>query len=495
MGSDTAPHVVVVPRADSGHTIPFLQFSRRLAYTGVVTTVVVSDRHALELESSLGTLTAFSYSLRIIALSDKTSLGLSHGEWQERVRTIRSEELRVIELLETVIADLSPPVCILHDMFECWAQEVADRLHIPKHLLYVSPASALSCALQSLRLYQQGLVPITRENRDRVFSDIPGLPPTAALDLPTPFLKPAMYAWMQFRHAKFRTADVILLNTFHDIESGVLDALRSDVIGSPGVQAKSILDIGPLLPESYVNDDEQSLDSGDPCIDWLNIRDSKSVLYVSFGSGATNSAEQLLELADGLEASGVSFLWIVRPPGAPGFSAASATVSVTEFLPVGFQERVKDRGLCYSQWAPQMRILKHPAVGGFLSHCGWNSTLETVCAGVPVLAWPKFAEQHLIRRFLVDTVKAAIELKGNPFTEEQLEGELMLPVRFVSKEEIAKKARSLMLEADGEIVRENVRKLRMKAREAGAPGGSSRSNFEAYVSLIHDTHLAASQPC
>lgn len=139
----------------------------------------------------------------------------------------------------------------------------------------------------------------------------------------------------------------------------------------------------------------------DPCILWLNTRAPRSVLYISFGSFATHGAPQLLELALGLEASNCSFLWLARPPNAGRMSAASGSpVSITEFLPPGFEERIEGRGKCYSGWAPQTRILKHPAVGGFLSHCGWNSTLEAVCSGVPLLAWPITAEQHLNRRFV-----------------------------------------------------------------------------------------------
>lgn len=416
-----APHVVVVPCASSGHTIPFLQLARRLASTGIVTTVVTSDKHHLELQASLGTtdFTPQGQPLRILGLGDKESLGLSHKDWRDRVRRVRSDELRVIHLLECAIKDLSspesltlcglhqaaPPVCVLHDMFESWAQEVAENLQIAKHLLYVSPAAALSCALQSNRLYQQGIVPIRRETRELILYDIPGLPPFSVLNLPSPFLSAQVYAWMRERHQSFRNADIILLNTFYDIEKPVLDALRNEVIGSPGLLVKCILDIGPLLPDCYVNDDGNDdvseQEEIDPCMLWLNTQSLNSVLYVSFGSGATHSAEQLVELALGLEASGVSFLWIVRPPSAPtDFSAASAAESITDFLPVGFEERVRGRGMCYSGWAPQMRILKHPTVGGFLSHCGWNSILETVCAGVPVLAWPIFAEQHLNRRFV-----------------------------------------------------------------------------------------------
>ena len=149
------------------------------------------------------------------------------------------------------------------------------------------------------------------------------------------------------------------------------------------LQAKYILEIGPLLLDFNENDggDESMVEGSeekDPCILWLNTQGENSVQFVSFGSNATHSSRQLVDMALGLEASGASFLWIVRRSDAGEMSAASEVpVSVMEYLPPGFEEHVNDTGMCYSEWAPQMRILKHPTVGGFLSHCGWNSTLET----------------------------------------------------------------------------------------------------------------------
>ncbi|KAG0562121.1 hypothetical protein KC19_9G120000 [Ceratodon purpureus] len=498
-----APHVVMVPSSSSGHAIPFLQFARRLAAEGVVTTVVTTDRHVRELEKTVRStdLTPQGEPLRILGLRDK-KVEISHDEWRRQVREVPEEKLEVMRLLREAVTDVgspqswklrgvapaSPPVCILHDMFVPWAQEAAEKLQIESHLLYVSAAAALSVDLESNRLFDEGRLPITRERRDMVFPDIPGLSPIQALDFAVPYLMPAMYEWMRKYYSRFRRTDVILVNTFYDMEKPVLDALRNQVIGSPDMQAKCILEIGPLLPESHVNEDtvEVEVEERDPCILWLDRQAPNSVLYISFGSFATLEAPQLLELAMGLEASDCSFLWIVRSPNAHGMSAASGSPEpVTEFLPLGFEERMKGRGMCYSGWAPQTRILKHPAVGGFLSHCGWNSTLETVCTGVPMLAWPITAEQHLNRRFLVDTVKVAIELKGNSYTKEELEGDVVRPARFIPKEEIEKKVRILMQDAEGESVRQNMQNLREKSREAGAPDGSSRRNFEAYVNLLH----------
>ncbi|XP_024364407.1 UDP-glycosyltransferase 72B1 [Physcomitrium patens] len=505
------PHVVVVPNGAAGHAIPFLEFIKRMAATGIVTTVVASDKHILELEILLGSrdLTCQGVPLRLLGLQDHMT-HLSHANWTATISNLSLKKLQIIRLLEEAVRDVgspqslqlrgvqpaNPPQCIVHDMFTEWAQEAAEALHIEKHLLYVSPACSLSCDLESNRLFQECRFPITRDTRDAIISGIPGVPSIPALEYPRVFLDASSSKWMRSCHLSFRRADAILLNTFYDLERPVLDALRHEVMGSSDIQAKCILDIGPLLPESHFTDatPEEIVQERDPCISWLNTRPAKSVLYVSFGSAASHSASQLVDLALGLEASECSFLWIVRPPDAIDRAATlNALERVAEYLPPGFEGRVKDRGMCYSGWAPQMRILKHPAIGGFLSHCGWNSTLETVAAGVPVLAWPIKAEQHLIRRFLVDTLRIAVELKGDNYAELELEGDGLRPPLRVSKEEIANKIRCLMVEEESQLLQLNIQKLMVKFKEAGALGGSSRLNFEAYVSLLHANHDSAAQ--
>lgn len=158
-----APHVAVVLNASAGHAIPCLQFSRRLAAEGIVTTVVTSDRHVRELEKIVGSrdLTAHGEPLRLLGLRDKKE-ELSHDEWRRRVCDVPEERLAVIRLLEEVVKDVAspqswdirgvspatPPLCILYDMFVTWAGEAAANLHIEKHLLYVSPAACLSVDLQ-----------------------------------------------------------------------------------------------------------------------------------------------------------------------------------------------------------------------------------------------------------------------------------------------------------------------------------------------------------
>ncbi|KAK3161312.1 hypothetical protein QOZ80_1BG0075550 [Eleusine coracana subsp. coracana] len=200
-----------------------------------------------------------------------------------------------------------------------------------------------------------------------------------------------------------------------------------------------------------------------------------SVLYVCFGSGGTLSTKQTAELAAGLEASGQRFLWVVRFPrdtdSSASFFGSGRGDDPVSYLPDGFVERTNGIGLCVSCWVPQLEILNHRAVGGFLSHCGWNSTLEAVAAGVPTLAWSLYAEQRMNAVMLSQRVGLALR----PMTNH---GEINDEGVVISREEIASAVMELMVGDKGHAAREKARELREAAATAWAPDGPSRKAFE-----------------
>lgn len=153
-----------------------------------------------------------------------------------------------------------------------------------------------------------------------------------------------------------------------------------------------MLSIGPMLPPAFFSEGTfvGGTAKNSECLKWLDTQRVSSVLYIAFGSITYLSAAQIQELAHGLEASQVPFLWILRVKSSNGQSG-----DVTKLLPPGFQERTKERGLVHAEFAPQLQILSHPATGGFLTHCGWNSCLESICRGIPTVGWPMWAEQGL----------------------------------------------------------------------------------------------------
>ena len=179
------------------------------------------------------------------------------------------------------------------------------------------------------------------------------------------------------------------------------------------------------------------------------------------------------EIARGLENSGHRFLWVVKNPPKDNSNqrVESDEIDLEFFIPEGFLERTRERGIVVKLWAPQVAVLRHPAVGGFVTHCGWNSVLEAVLAGVPMAAWPLYAEQHMNRAVMVGVMKMAIAV------EERDED------RFVSGEEVERIVRELMDSEVGKELRERSRKLREAAEEALTARGSSTAALAKLVKL------------
>ncbi|KAK1409117.1 hypothetical protein QVD17_35642 [Tagetes erecta] len=178
--------------------------------------------------------------------------------------------------------------------------------------------------------------------------------------------------------------------------------------------------------------------------------------------------KQLEEIAAGLERSGQRFLWVVRKPP-PVENEKESSSDGTEFeiddiLLEGFLTRTRDRGLVVKNWAPQLAVLEHESVGGFVSHCGWNSSLEAIVCGVPMVAWPLYAEQRMNREYLVEEMKVALRLT-------------MSADGFVAADVVEETLRKLMEGEEGRAVRNQVLEMSRKAKAAVEDGGSSRVDF------------------
>jgi hypothetical protein len=192
------------------------------------------------------------------------------------------------------------------------------------------------------------------------------------------------------------------------------------------------------------------------CLAWLDGQPKASVVFLCFGSLGRFSAEQIKEMAAGLEASGQWFLWAVRRP--PGDEAGD----LDGLFPEGFLQRTGGRGLVVMSWAPQREALAHGAVGGFVTHCGWNSVLEAVMAGVPMLAWPLYAEQRMNRVFLVEEMRLAVAMEG--YDKET-----------VKAEEVAAKVRWLIDSDGGRELRQRTQAAMQRAKEAVSDDGESKA--------------------
>ncbi|GJX46517.1 linamarin synthase 2-like protein [Tanacetum coccineum] len=187
-------------------------------------------------------------------------------------------------------------------------------------------------------------------------------------------------------------ASAIIFNTFDALEHKVLEAMASKF------KYSNIYTIGPLplLASKYVPDNSpvQSLNSSlwmpdTTCLQWLDEKEEGSVIYINYGSITTMTEQHLIEFARGLANSMQPFLWVVRP---------DVTMGDSTMLPQDFLDEIKDRGLLVN-WCAQDQVLAHPSVGAFLSHCGWNSTTESILEGVPLICWPFFSDQQTNCRY------------------------------------------------------------------------------------------------
>ena len=191
-------------------------------------------------------------------------------------------------------------------------------------------------------------------------------------------------------------ADFILCNTVQELEPETISALQSE---------RPFYAVGPIFPEGFTKSKiATSLWAESDCTQWLDSKPAGSVLYISFGSYAHVSKEELEEIAYGVRDSEANFLWVLR--------SDIVSSNDPDPLPRGFAEETKDRGLVVT-WCCQIEVLAHKSVGGFLTHCGWNSTLESVWSEVPLLCFPLLTDQFTNRKLVVRDWRVGIDLGGS----------------------------------------------------------------------------------
>jgi hypothetical protein len=251
-------------------------------------------------------------------------------------------------------------------------------------------------------------------------------------------------------------ASAVIINTFDSFEQDVLDAL------SP--MFPPIYTLGPLqllvdqIPNGNLKNIGSNLWKDHPeCIEWLDSKGPNSVVYVNFGSITVITAQQMIEFAWGLANSNKPFLWIIRPDLIVGEAA---------MLPPEFLSVTKDRSLLVS-WCPQEQVLKHPSIGGFLSHMGWNSTLESICGGVPMVCWPFFGEQQTNCWFACTKWGIGMEIENN-----------------VKRDEVEKLVRELMEGEKGKDMKRKAMEWKTKAEEAAWTGDASHRNLDRLVKVL-----------
>ncbi|XVE48435.1 hypothetical protein DITRI_Ditri01bG0002100 [Diplodiscus trichospermus] len=310
----------------------------------------------------------------------------------------------------------SPVAGLFVDMFTASMIDVANQLGIPCYLFFASPASFLGFMLHLPALDTQLAADFVDSDaglivpKDSVIELIiptfkQPLPPSI---LPTSVLKRNKDGYSSYLNNALRYKETvgIVVNTFLELEPHAIDSLS--VSGLP-----PLYPVGPIFDLSVAAQWHPYGTQQDSIIKWLDDQPPSSVVFLCFGSMGSLDGPQLREIAIGLERSGYRFLWSIREP--PGeLELPGQYANVESVLPVGFLERTAGSGLVCG-WVPQVGILGHQAIGGFVSHCGWNSILESLWYGVPIATWPIYAEQQMNARLMEDEdeVKAKVrEMKS-----------------------------------------------------------------------------------
>ncbi|KAI6694790.1 hypothetical protein NL676_022500 [Syzygium grande] len=463
--SDDGGHIVMLPLMAHGHLVPFLALARRIRrrsrFAVTIASTPVNVRRLRSAAVADPTLAAVDFAELAFHASDHglpTDVESTENMPLTQMAALCYASLSLRAPLESLVASITcreggrPPVCIISDIFFGWAVDVAKAFGTRSYSLTTCGAYGTSAYVslwlnlphQRCLFDKSRLVAMIRE--------------ADGDDLWSRYLRP------QFE---------LTLNS-----SGWL--CNTNLVKLP------VWTIGPLLPDAIVRNDDSSgslnsISEHQPekplgitperCVEFLDAHPPSAVVYVCFGSQNTITESNMKELAAGLEASERPFIWVMRPP--LGFDMGSEIRD--EWLPPGFKERLtrveKKRGLLVRDWAPQLEILRHGSTGAFLSHCGWNSTMESLSQGVPIIGWPMAGEQAYNVKMMVEEMGVCVELARGAAGD-------------VSREEVRRAIEAAMdaKRGKGKELRERATKVREKIRRAAREGeGSSDKAMDEFL--------------
>ncbi|KNA08531.1 hypothetical protein SOVF_161410 [Spinacia oleracea] len=454
--NSTKPHVVVIPYPSQGHINPLLQFAKRLASKGIKATFATT-KHTI---SSI-------YSLQNVAV-EPLSDGFDDGVYPEAGSEdffLNSFKLNgsnsLARLIENHLNTAFPVTCVVYDAFLPWALDVAKDYGLFGAAFFTNSAAVCSifCCVS------RGLIELPFKP-DAVQCALPKMPLFKGDDLPTFLRKPESYpAYLAMKLSQFSNldlADWMFCNSFEDLELEVIEGITEKW------PAKLI---GPMVPSSYL-DGRIDRDIGygaslwkplsEKCKEWLKNKPRKSVIYISFGSMVSLTREQTEEIACALKESNYYFLWVVRE-------------SQFSKLPKGFQEEVSmtERGMIVT-WCNQLEVLAHEATACFVTHCGWNSTLEGLSLGVPMVGVPQWSDQLPDAKFIEEVWGVGV------WAKEDDKG-------VVRRENLRRCLKEVMEGKRSEEIRENASKWRELSKKAVSHGGSSDNHINDFVQHLRCT--------
>nr|AFJ53007.1 UDP-glycosyltransferase 1 [Linum usitatissimum] len=469
--SPAPPHVVFLPFPAQGHIKPMFTLAKLLSHVAKfrITLVNTHHNHAL-LQRSLDTAAAdfgdsfpdfhFASLPDVVAHQDGQSNLANIAQLLPAIRNSKPDFHRLMLDLP------SAATCIIVDGVMSYGIEVAEEIGIPAITFRTFSAVGLWVYFNLDKLTEDGSIPIPgNADMDELITSIPGLEGVLRLrDLPSmcrPGPSSQVLKFFIDETKSMKRASGLILNTFDELEGSIISKLSSTIF-------PKTYPVGPLhgllnnvVKEHHSDGGLWREDKG--CMTWLESHPSKSVVYVSFGSLVAFTEAQFMEFWHGLVNTGKPFLWVIRPDSVSGEDGSIQSGRIISGL-----KEAHGNKCCVVDWAPQLEVLAHEAVGGFLTHSGWNSTLEAILEGVPMICWPRFSDQQVNSRAVSDIWNVGLDMKDtcDRWTVEKMVRELMDD--SCKRDEIVK--------STAEIAR--------LARDSIKEGGSSYCNLEKLIADV-----------
>ncbi|MCD7458955.1 hypothetical protein HAX54_039679 [Datura stramonium] len=450
------PHIVAIPYPAQGHVLPLMELSLWLVKEGCRITFVNSEfNHKRVIKASSGN-NDVRNKISLVSIPD----GLGPEEDRTDLKKLTEAIAQVMPgKLEEVInlineCDENGVSCVIADQNLGWALGVAEKLNIRRVAFWPAAAATLASLFSIPKLIADGVIDsdgaILKKQGIKLSANMPTMKPSDFVwaTFPDPAMCKMVMELVVENNERVKSADWIICNSAKELEPGAF-ALFPQV--SP---------IGPLLASNRLGSSAGHFWPEDSnCLKWLDQQPHNSVIYVAFGSFTILDLTQFQELALGLESSERPFLWVVREDLILNGGNSA--------YPKGFKDRIGSRGYIV-KWAPQQKVLAHPSIACFLSHCGWNSTVESVSNGVPFLCWPYFADQMFNQSYICDVWKVGLGFNKNEFG-------------VIGKEEIKNKMDKLF---GDETFKERALDLQAKVNSSVKGGGNSNKIFGEFIDWI-----------
>lgn len=482
---DQQAHALFLPLLAPGHMMPMVEIARLFAANGVRVTIITTPRNALRFKHTIDRDVKSGCHITFEILTfPSIQVGLPEDieDFSSAYTTDMTLKLiQAIEMLEPQMEKLiwqHKPNCIVSDYVFHWTVNVASKLGIPR-IAFSGSSFFNLCVVNGLQTYQ---------SFKNVVSDtesfiIPGLPDPIKLtksQLSDIVTSNNEYSSLFGKISKSeRESFGVLVNSFYELEPAYVDHFRNVI----GLRAWHV---GPVSLFACSADDkaergEKASISAENCLNWLESKKPNSVLYACFGSQITFSKVQINEIACAIESSGHYFIWVVGKVLGKE-TKIEIDSQQKHWLPEGFEERTKKngKGLVIRGWAPQVIILEHPAVGAFMTHCGWNSILEGASAGVLMITWPVFAEQFNNEKVVTQVLKFGVPVGSETWKRWASEESPL-----VGRDKIKGAIQTVMSnETETVEMRIRVSKLCELANKAVQQGNSSYNDFMSLIEEI-----------